>query len=385
MRLCDIKPVTPINQTKMERIWTKHKQLNTTLKPKVFVAMSGGVDSSVAAALLKKSGNFDIVGVFMKCWSALDQCSVERDAQDARKVAAKLDIPFHIFDFEKEYRKLVFNHMVREYAAGRTPNPDVFCNSEIKFGIFLEKALALGADFIATGHYAKLCRIEKQKNSDGFAIFQAKDQNKDQSYFLWRLNQKQLRRAIFPIGGYLKSEVRQMARQFGLPTAEKKDSQGLCFVGKIRFDDFLREILPKNYGPIVTVSGKKIGEHDGLNFYTIGQRRGIGIGGGKPLYVAEKEERTNALVVAEGGLDPALYKKEIEIGDINWISGQAPAIPFECDARIRYRQPLQKCRLIFKQRVLNALFKELQRAIAPGQSAVFYKKGELIGGGIIIL
>src|SRR3989338_10125780 len=284
-------------------------------KPKVFVAMSGGVDSSVAAALLKKQGEFSVVGCYMKCWSAWDQCSVERDVEDARAVAEKLEIPFYIFDFEKEYRERVFNYMVREYAAGRTPNPDVLCNSEIKFGIFLEKALALGADFVATGHY-----VRAERRFPNIALLAAKDQNKDQSYFLWRLNQNQLKHVLFPIGDYLKSEVREMAREFGLPTAEKKDSQGLCFVGNVSFDEFLRDFIPKNSGPIMTASGKKIGDHDGLSFYTIGQLHGIGIGGGTPYYVAAKEPATNTLIVSEGNIDPALYKKENENSDLNWIN-----------------------------------------------------------------
>ncbi len=349
--------------------------------------MSGGVDSSVAAALLKKGppsprlrrvNDFDVVGCHMKCWSAWDQCSVEKDAEDARAVAEKLKIPFYIFDFEKEYRERVFNYMVREYAAGRTPNPDVFCNSEIKFGIFLEKALALGADYIATGHYAK---------TDGRFISRAKDANKDQSYFLWRLTQNQLKHALFPIGDYLKSEVREVARKFGLSTADKKDSQGLCFVGKVDFSDFLREILPKNPGPITTTSGKIIGEHDGLNFYTLGQRHGIKIGGtSEPLYVAEKNPATNTLVVAEGDQDPALYKKEIEVTDISWIGCSQPKFPLKCEVRIRYRQPLQKCRIAAlggEISKLGVVFDVPQKAATPGQSAVFYKGGEMLGGGII--
>ena len=350
--------------------------------------MSGGVDSSVAAAFLKKGGKFEVIGCHMKCWSAWDQCSIERDAEDARSVAEKLDIPFYIFDFEREYRERVFDYMVREYAAGRTPNPDVFCNSEIKFGIFLEKALTLGADYVATGHHVRTMNRES-----GISLFTAKDLNKDQSYFLWRLNQNKLRHVIFPIGDYLKSEVREMARKFGLHNADKKDSQGLCFVGQIKFDDFLREILPKNPGPIITTFGKMVGEHDGLNFYTIGQRHGIRVGGtAEPLYVAEKKYAVNTLVVAEGDMDPALYRKEVEVLDVSWISGQAPVLPLECKARIRYRQPLQRCQLLKTNSPalpagrykLKAVFNDPQRAITPGQSVVFYQGAEMLGGGIII-
>lgn len=334
-------------------------------RKKVFIAMSGGVDSSVAAALLKKQGNLDVVGIYMKCWGEGEYCTSERDAEDARLVAEKLNIPFYVFDFTREYREKVFEYMVREYAAGRTPNPDVFCNSEIKFGIFLEKCLALGADFIATGHYAKKVNV---------ALLSAKDKSKDQSYFLWRLNQEQLKRVLFPIGDYLKSEVREMAREFGLPTAKKKDSQGLCFVGNVSFDDFLRECIAKNPGPIMTTSGRKIGEHDGLSFYTIGQRRGIGIGGGMPYYVAAKEPQTNTLIVAEGNKDEELFKKEIETSGINWIGGESPELPFECEARIRYRQPLQHCRVELGSETseLRVVFDEPQRAATPGQSVVFY-------------
>ena len=366
----------------------------TTGRKKVFIAMSGGVDSSVAAALLKKGGEFSVVGCYMKCWSAWDQCSVERDAEDARAVAERLDIPFYIFDFEKEYREKVFNVMAREYAAGRTPNPDVLCNSEIKFGIFLEKCLALGADFVATGHYVR-SGVSRGSIQNAVSLYQAADQNKDQSYFLWRLNQNQLKHVLFPIGDYLKSEVREMAREFGLATADKKDSQGLCFVGKVRFDEFLREILPKNPGPITTTGGKTIGEHDGLSFYTLGQRRGIKIGGGTPYYVASKELKTNTLVVTEGNKDEMLFKKEIEIADTNWIGGVEPKFPLNCEARIRYRQPLQKCAVLplgHRMSKLRVVFDEPQKAATPGQSAVFYvsaealvkEGGELLGGGVIV-
>ena len=340
--------------------------------------MSGGVDSSVAAALLKRQGDSDVVGIYMKCWQDGEYCTSERDAEDARLVAEKLDIPFYVFDFTREYREKVFEYMVREYAAGRTPNPDVFCNSEIKFGIFLEKCLALSADCIATGHYVK--------KASPVSLSKAVDKNKDQSYFLWRLNQAQLKHVLFPIGDYLKSEVREMAREFGLPTAEKKDSQGLCFVGNVSFDEFLRDFIPKNPGPIMTASGKKVGRHDGFSFYTIGQRNGIGIGGGTPYYVAAKEPATNTLIVAEGSKDEGLFKKEIEVSDINWISNQPQGLPLECEARIRYRQPLQKCRIQFGSEAfkLGVVFDEPQRAVTPGQSAVFYKEGELLGGGIIV-
>lgn len=395
-------------------------------KTKIFVAMSGGVDSSVAAALLQKGGNFDVIGAHMKCWSEGEYCTSERDAEDARRVAEKLNIPFYVFDFEREYRDRVFDYMVKEYAAGRTPNPDVMCNKEIKFGIFLEKALTLGADFVATGHYvraerhvlskssrrrgelgssvvtedrraesaggrAPLERANRRFEKVHVAMREAKDASKDQSYFLWTLTQDQLKHCLFPIGDYLKSEVRELAKKFDLPTAAKKDSQGLCFVGEIKFDDFLREVLPKREGAVITTSGKEVGKHDGVEFYTIGQRHGIRIGGGIPYYVAEKKFETNTLIVAEGPYDDGLFQLELNVTGVNWISGNASELPLECEARIRYRQPLQKAVIVssIKYPVSSMAdgylihFNEPQRAVTPGQSAVFYKDGEMLGGGII--
>ena len=330
---------------------------------KVFVAMSGGVDSSVAALLLTKQG-YEVIGAHMFCW---DGCENNVDKRDAMRVAAKLGIPFLTFDFRKEYREKVYEYMVREYAAGRTPNPDVMCNREIKFGIFLEKALELGADYVATGHYVRKI---------GDKLFEAKDKNKDQSYFLWALRPEQISKALFPIGDYLKPEIREIARKAGLPTAEKKDSQGLCFVGKIDFQDFLREVLPRREGAVLNSEGRVLGKHDGAHFYTVGQRHGLKLGGqDQPVYVAEKNIHTNTLVVADAE-NPALYLSEIKIGEINLISGN---LPERMEVRVRYRQRRQSARFSGGK----IIFDEPQRGVASGQSAVFYLEEEMLGGGII--
>ncbi|MBU6500874.1 MAG: tRNA 2-thiouridine(34) synthase MnmA [Patescibacteria group bacterium] len=358
-------------------------------KQKVFVAMSGGVDSSVAALLLQNDG-YDVVGVFMKCYN-LDGCA-ERDAEDARRVAQKLDIPFYAWDFEKEYKEKVVDYMIEGYRQGITPNPDVMCNKEIKFGLFFKKAMAMGADFIATGHYVRL--------KDG-RLYQAVDNNKDQSYFLWTLTQEQLPHCLFPIGDYIKSKVREIARQAGLPTADKKDSQGICFLGKISVDDFLKQYIPERRGAVITAAGKKIGEHSGAEFYTIGQRhidadivfpKTGKTAERQPLYVSEKNVKDNTVTVAEGKDNQALYKKEIHLAGINFMSGALPKISsLTVLARVRYRQPLGKA-------VLNGTtltFEQPQKFVAVGQSVVFYlpsetllKEGslqyEMLGGGIIL-
>ena len=347
-------------------------------KQKVFVAMSGGVDSSVAALLLKKKG-YDVIGVYMKGWS-LTGCA-EDDARDARRIAGVLNIPFYVFDFEEKFKKSVVDYMVSGYALGITPNPDVMCNKEIKFGLFLEKALNLGADYIATGHYARII-----KNNHSTSIAAAMYTEKDQTYFLWTLTQKQLKHCLFPLGEYTKPQVRALAKKYKLPTAEKPDSQGVCFVGEINVGGFLKEKLGKNHGPIKNMEGKTIGTHDGVIFYTIGQRKGIGIKGslpgerGKVYYVTAKDMDTNTLWVAEGE-SKNLFAKELIVKNINWISGKQPKLPLKCLARIRYRQPLQQAKFIGSKVIFNVP----QRAITPGQSAVFYDKaGIMLGGGVIL-
>jgi tRNA-specific 2-thiouridylase len=354
----------------------------------VFVGMSGGVDSSVTALLLKKRG-YNVVGVFMRCFN-VDGCA-ERDAEDARRVAEHIGVPFYTWDFEEEYKERVVKYMVEGYRAGITPNPDVMCNREIKFGLFLEKALAMGADYVATGHYVKVKKIAAR-----FALFTADDPNKDQSYFLWTLTQKQLARCMFPIGDYEKPKVRAMARRAGLPTAGKKDSQGICFLGQVSIEDFLKQYIPTRQGELVMTTGEHIGEHHGAQFYTIGQRHidadfdfpKTGMNGKpsdrKPLYVASKNAETNTVVLAEGGDNPALYRKEIEMVTMNFISGKEFVGPVR--ARVRYRQPLSAAILeSLGGGRYKLIFVAPQKFVAEGQSAVFYSKtGEMLGGGVIV-
>jgi tRNA-specific 2-thiouridylase len=354
---------------------------------KVFVAMSGGVDSSVAAALLKKEG-YNITGAFVKGWPARNAsrskaggypegmvCGWKEERRDAIRAAAKLNIPLLTFDFSKEYEQKVVEYMKKEYTSGRTPNPDVMCNKYIKFGLFLDKALEMGADYIATGHYVRRSRTH---------LLIAKDLNKDQSYFLWTLTQERLKYCLFPIGNYTKPKVRQMARKFGLPNAEKKDSQGLCFVGDLDFALFLRKIIPKKQGEIRTADGKIVGRHDGAHFYTIGQRHGLNAAGKSPYYVVDKDLKNNILFVAEKKDEKKFYKKEVVIDEANWIK-TAPKLKGRYLARIRYRQPLQKCRILsVSGDSATILFDTPQRAVTSGQSLVLYRGNEMLGGGVII-
>jgi tRNA (5-methylaminomethyl-2-thiouridylate)-methyltransferase len=351
---------------------------------RVVIGMSGGVDSSVAALLLKQQG-YDVIGIFMKNWDDTDEfgvCTADRDAEDVRRVCAQIGIPFYTVNFEKEYSDKVFAYFLDEYRKGRTPNPDVMCNREIKFGEFLAKALELGADYLATGHYAQVdCQ-------DGvYRLLRSKDTNKDQTYFLNQLNQQQLSRAMFPIGSLTKPEVRAIAHEAGLATASKKDSTGICFIGERNFKEFLSQYLPAQPGEIRTLDGQVKGRHDGLMYYTQGQRQGLGIGGsgtGEPWFVADKDLENNILYVVQGADHPALFSYGLIATDVNWISGQAPEGSLSCTAKFRYRQPDQE--VVVEQRedgTCLVRFVRPQKAITPGQAVVFYDGEVCLGGATI--
>lgn len=351
---------------------------------RVVVGISGGVDSSVAAYLLKKQGH-EVIGLFMINWEEKDgQCTAEADFEDVKRVCNKLGIPYFSVNYAKEYYDRVFKYFLDEYKKGRTPNPDVLCNREIKFGPFLEQARRLGADMIATGHYAK--KIEK----DGkFYLAKALDDNKDQSYFLNQLSQKQLASVVFPLADIEKPEVRKIAKELGLSTAEKKDSTGICFIGERNFKKFLKEFLPAQPGNIVDLNGNVVGKHDGLMYYTLGQRRGLNIGGkaggnGERWFVVKKDLGKNELVVSQGE-GKELFSNGLFAIEMNFIPERPKENEFECFAKFRYRQPDQKVKVkIIDDKRIQVDFAEPQRAITPGQFVVLYdEKGICLGGGII--
>lgn len=356
------------------------------MSKKVIVGMSGGVDSSVAAWLLKAQG-YQVEGLFMKNWEqddTEDYCPAAEDLADAQAVCNQLGIPLHTVNFAAEYWDRVFAHFLQEYQEGRTPNPDVLCNKEIKFNAFLNHALSLGADFIATGHYAR----NKIVGDMGY-LYKAKDREKDQTYFLHAVESKALAKTLFPIGDYTKPEIRQFAKDAGLVTHSKKDSTGICFIGEKRFKSFLKEFILAKPGPIKNMENQIIGQHDGLMFYTIGQRQGLGIGGmqkasEEPWYVVDKEVATNSLYVAQGSQHPRLFAQGLICGPIHWISDQSESLPLTCFAKNRYRQTEQGCMISpMDDNQHYVMFSIPQRAITPGQYVVFYDKNQCLGGATI--
>lgn len=355
---------------------------------KVIVGMSGGVDSSVAALLLKRQG-YEVVGVFMKNWEDDDSdeyCTSRQDLIDAAAAADVIGIPLEAVNFSAEYRERVFSEFLSEYQAGRTPNPDVLCNSEIKFRAFLDHAMALGADYIATGHYAQVRHF-----LGSYQLLKAEDGTKDQSYFLYRLNQEQLAKTLFPLGSLYKREVREIAREAGLPNFAKKDSTGICFIGERRFREFLGRYLPKTPGEIRRLDdGRVLGEHQGLAYYTIGQREGLGIGGvpgasEKPWFVAQKDLARNILYVVQGHDHPALLCERLTASRLSWISGKPPHTHWVYAAKTRYRMPDAPCEIEFlDEERCEVAFAAPQWAVTPGQSVVIYESNVCLGGGVIV-
>lgn len=345
------------------------------MSKKVYVGLSGGVDSSVTAALLKEQG-YDVVGVYMKNWSQ-DlpgfPCPWKEDYQDAKRVSVQLGIPFEMFDFEKDYHRKVVDYMIDGFKAGITPNPDIMCNQEIKFKLFLDTALERGADLIATGHYART------KNGK---LLTAKDANKDQTYFLYRVSEKALKKTLLPIGDYTKSEVRSLANKFGLITATKKESMGICFVGKVGIKEFLQQYVTTRPGKIIDQKGDVVGEHDGAIFYTIGQRHGLEVGGGLPYYVTGKNMKKNEVYVTDNLDDEKLWRKGSTITSLHWIN-QPPQNGQKLSVRTRHRAPFEKCEIELHGKTASIKLANQLRALTPGQSAVVYNRSYVIGGGVI--
>jgi tRNA-uridine 2-sulfurtransferase len=352
---------------------------------KVMLGVSGGVDSSVAALLLQQTGH-DVEGLFMQNWEEDDRsgpCTTDTDRKDAVAVCGRLGIPFHARNFASEYWDGVFEHFLAEYRAGRTPNPDVLCNREIKFKTFLDEARALGADKIATGHYARVDSLEGR-----YRLLRAVDASKDQTYFLHALGQQQLAATLFPVGEIEKSHVREMAREAALPTHAKKDSTGICFIGERDFRQFLTQYIPARPGEMRSPEGDLIGQHQGVMYYTLGQRNGLGIGGrqntgGEPWYVVGKDVTHNVLFVAQGGENQWLYSTQLVAESPTWVAGTPPAQTFRCTAKTRYRQQDQACEVSVHADRVEVRFDDPQRAVTPGQSVVFYASEECLGGAVI--
>lgn len=351
----------------------------------VIVGMSGGVDSSVSAYLLMEQG-YQVEGLFMKNWDEDDgteYCTAKEDLADAQAVCDKLGIKLHTANFAAEYWDNVFEHFLAEYKAGRTPNPDILCNREIKFKAFLDYAKVLGGDFIATGHYVR------RGDEDGRTyLLRGIDNNKDQSYFLHAVGESEIKQTLFPVGELEKPEVRRIAEEQGLATAKKKDSTGICFIGERRFKDFLQQYLPAQPGTIETAEGEEIGRHEGLMYYTLGQRQGIGIGGSKhhgtePWFVLKKDLERNVLIVGQGKQHPLLFTDSLNTTDVYWVNQEPSEFPYRCTAKVRYRQPDQACTVHKVNGAYQVVFDEPQRAVTPGQSIVFYQGDTCLGGGVI--
>jgi tRNA-specific 2-thiouridylase len=358
------------------------QQRKTPGETRVVVGMSGGVDSSVSAYLLKEQG-YDVIGIFMKNWDDTDEngvCTATEDYDDVIRVCNQIGIAYYAVNFEKRYWDKVFTYFLEEYKAGRTPNPDVMCNKEIKFKAFLEHAISLGADYVATGHYA---RVEFRDGE--YKMLRGVDDNKDQTYFLNTLGQEQLARTMFPIGDIPKKEVREIALNAGLATASKKDSTGICFIGERNFKEFLSQFLPAQKGEMRTLEEEVKGTHDGLMYHTLGQRHGLGIGGpGEPWFVVGKNLETNILYVAQGFHHPSLYSAGLIATDVNWVSNKSLSGSFQCTAKFRYRQPDSGVTVHLKENGdLDVIFDQSQRAITPGQAVVFYNGDECLGGATI--
>lgn len=354
-------------------------------KERIVVGMSGGVDSAVAALLLKQQG-YDVIGVFMKNWDEVDEngiCSADEDYTYVRQVCDKIGIPYYSVNFVKEYEQRVFSYFLDEYKKGRTPNPDVMCNKEIKFAAFLDFAMKLDAQFLATGHYSQIRKID-----GSYQLIRGKDNNKDQSYFLYTLGQEQLRKTMFPIGDIDKQEVRRKAKEAGLPNADRKDSTGICFIGERDFKKFLMNYIPAQPGDMVDITtDRKVGKHDGLMYHTLGQRKGLGIGGQKtgvdlPWFVVDKDLEKNILIVAQGE-HPRLYSNMCMLTELSWVKGRAPSGEFNCTVKTRYRQADINCRIKITNDTAKVYFDKPVRAVTPGQHAVFYDGEVCLGGGII--
>lgn len=364
----------------------------------VYVGMSGGVDSSVAAALLARQG-YNVVGVYMKNWSQ-DlpgmPCTWQEDYQDAKRVAVQLGIDFKIYDFEKQYKHKVVDYMLAEFKAGRTPNPDIMCNQEIKFKLFLDTALEDGADLVATGHYARVEHAPVKSPSSPKVhqakLLMAEDQNKDQTYFLYRVTKEALEKTLFPLGDLTKPEVRELAKKFGLATANKKESMGICFVGRVGIKEFLQQYVQSKPGKIIDQAGLELGQHDGAIFYTIGQRHGLDVGGGLPYYVVGKDMKKNEVYVTTDLQDEKLWSREVRLSDMHWINPDFEAAyklnpkNYKLSVRTRHRAKLIDVKLLnmLSNSSAQTELGEEVRALTPGQSAVFYSAGECLGGGIVV-